>query len=494
MTDNRKNRIVIFGTGRILDDYIKEMNIDEIVGFIDNDFNKLYQEIYGRIIIQPSRIKEFSYDYVVIFGQKNRKEMHNQLVGLGVDDERIISWQYYLYGLKWKTKAFSRPAFSMIADIIRRLSVRSALDVENGMERNGFYIAGTDLKNYVSCIDNFSLEERRESNIYEKNAVKKCSKKSYDIILFIDYFAEHTIEEFHDLMRETYFKSKYALVSVPYECPSEWTRWNELDFSQYGVVREFSGRVVKLVLIKKEIPPRAEKKAAIYTVAHKEFRQPEERLFVPVFVGNNYRGGENILKDSTGDHISELNPKINELTALYWIWKNLHTDIAGLCHYRRYFAKSADASDMDFDLVDQDRVEEDLGQYDMIVSNAVCSYPFSLREQLRKTVSEESFYMGMGLVRTRIGEIYPEYLKDFDECFQGFVMYPCNMFIAGWNVFSNYCEWLFRIVTDAARKIDVSGFDSYSQRIIGFIAERLLTVWIRHNNIKIKEYPVLMSN
>ena len=53
-----------------------------------------------------------------------------------------------------------------------------------------------------------------------------------------------------------------------------------------------------------------------------------------------------------------------------------------------------------------------------------------------------------------------------------------------------YCEWLFPIIIPAAKAIDVSTFDDYSKRIIGFFAERLLTVWLVKQKYRMKELPV----
>ena len=50
---------------------------------------------------------------------------------------------------------------------------------------------------------------------------------------------------------------------------------------------------------------------------------------------------ENMIGDDTGDNISDKNSSYNELTAVYWAWKNYdklrNPDYIGLMHYRRHF-------------------------------------------------------------------------------------------------------------------------------------------------------------
>ncbi|EOJ2249152.1 DUF4422 domain-containing protein, partial [Campylobacter jejuni] len=50
---------------------------------------------------------------------------------------------------------------------------------------------------------------------------------------------------------------------------------------------------------------------------------------------------ENMIGDDTGDNISHLNRYLNELTGIYWAWKNYdklgNPDYIGYEHYRRHF-------------------------------------------------------------------------------------------------------------------------------------------------------------
>ena len=59
--------------------------------------------------------------------------------------------------------------------------------------------------------------------------------------------------------------------------------------------------------------------------AHKQFPMPKKDGYMPVLVGavRNYRPEINYQRDDDGENISVKNPNYNELTAVYWAWKNL---------------------------------------------------------------------------------------------------------------------------------------------------------------------------
>ena len=59
--------------------------------------------------------------------------------------------------------------------------------------------------------------------------------------------------------------------------------------------------------------------------------------------------------------------------------------------------------------------------------------------------------------------------------------------IATKQVFDEYSEWLFKLLQDIEQHIDLS--DKKNARMLGYIGERLLNLYVVHNNFKIKEVP-----
>ena len=64
------------------------------------------------------------------------------------------------------------------------------------------------------------------------------------------------------------------------------------------------------------------------------------------------------------------------------------------------------------------------------------------------------------------------------------------MLVTKENIYSRYCSWIFPILNEIEKNINLDDYDDYNQRMIGFIAERLMNVWVHHNNFKVKEIPV----
>ncbi len=109
-------------------------------------------------------------------------------------------------------------------------------------------------------------------------------------------------------------------------------------------------------------------------------------------------------------------------------------------------------------------------------------FEYSVLEQYTRRHKKEDVI----LTREILKEKYPEYLEAFDAIFNGNEMYSFNMFIFPWHLFDSYMNWLFTILFELEKRSDINLADKYQKRVCAFMAERLQTVWIKHNNLKNK--------
>ena len=119
----------------------------------------------------------------------------------------------------------------------------------------------------------------------------------------------------------------------------------------------------------------------IFIAAHKPCMLPEQDCYVPIHVGA--KGKDSIplkecginkegtlVRDDDGINISEKNPYYCELTATYYIWKNIKADVVGLCHYRRYFSSkknSGDDENLFKNILSEDEIAALMAENDIVV-------------------------------------------------------------------------------------------------------------------------------
>ena len=89
-----------------------------------------------------------------------------------------------------------------------------------------------------------------------------------------------------------------------------------------------------------------------------------------------------------------------------------------------------------------------------------------------------------------IAEKYPEYSAAFTKVCNRTWAHMFNMFVMRRDLFDQYCEWMFSILEEIEKRVDISDYDTYEARIYGFVSEILLDVWIEANNISYKEQNV----
>jgi len=223
----------------------------------------------------------------------------------------------------------------------------------------------------------------------------------------------------------------------------------------------------------------------IYIATHKKFNAPTEIGYAPLNVGAALREDLGYLRDDTGENISSKNKSYCELTGLYWIWKNTADDYVGLVHYRRYFCHLFNRNC----ILSEDLARKKLEKYDIIVP---------IMGVFAQTVAQQYEYCGfrkdLDLCGSVIQKLYSEYYSDYENVLNGHNSYFGNMIIAKREIFDDYCKWLFDILFELEKHTDLAGYNDFQQRIYGFISERLLTVYIKHNNLRACEMRVAKTD
>ena len=198
--------------------------------------------------------------------------------------------------------------------------------------------------------------------------------------------------------------------------------------------------------------------------------------------------------DDTGDNISRLNLYINEITALYWMWKNTAHTIIGLCHYRRFFTEDDDADFSYEKILTKDAALKILEDYDVIVSEVYFG-GLTQHEFIVNDCGENLADLGEMTLRKYILQAQPDYLDAFEFVLNSSTLYKCNMFVTRRNVFEAYCKWLFSFIIDATEEAVLVGeLENLSwspRRLMSFLSERLLTVWLIKNRLRIKELKIM---
>lgn len=227
----------------------------------------------------------------------------------------------------------------------------------------------------------------------------------------------------------------------------------------------------------------------LYILTHKNFHIPEQlpEVYFPLQVGALFHRLPGIPGDHTGENISSRNALYNELTGLYWIWKNCSEDIIGLCHYRRYFVTPlGKAKNLLFgkqeNFLTEPLIRKYLHHYDILVHNRTF-FPQGVYRQLIDTEN----ITAVKILEKSIYASGTKYLAAFHQVLQQRHIHLLNMFIAPKQVLDSYSEWLFPVLFRTEQMLRNSAPDVLKPRTMGMLGERLLDVWIIANNIKVKE-------
>lgn len=229
----------------------------------------------------------------------------------------------------------------------------------------------------------------------------------------------------------------------------------------------------------------------IAIAAHKPYQMPEDAIYLPIQVGKALHPDValSFVADDTGDNISILNSEFSELTAVYWLWKNVKAPYKGIVHYRRHFKSPSKRSSNRFaQIASSDDIEEALSKADIIVPKKRNYYIETIYSHYAHTFPGEQ----LDELRDVIAEINPEYLRAFDDLMKSKKAHMFNMFVMSEEKFDEYCAWLFPILLTLTKRINPQSYgDGFQARYPGRVSERLLDVWLNTKGYAYTELPVI---
>ncbi len=238
---------------------------------------------------------------------------------------------------------------------------------------------------------------------------------------------------------------------------------------------------------------------------------PDSDLLYPIQVGTNDGNRFDVLlHDDEGDNIADKNSSYCELTAQYYVYKNIEADYYGFFHYRRYFNFSktkypeimrpfvygdvlASRNSQEFlekyDVCD-DAIRETVEQYDFIIPDMIDTPDgCTLYDQYKLSV--DHYIHDLDTVLDIIRVDYPEIWPYAIEYCSGTKSYVCNMFIMNKKLFREYSSFLFDVLDKHEQISDFSNYSSVAKRVSGYLGERLCGIYISYLKGKGYKYKEL---
>ena len=231
----------------------------------------------------------------------------------------------------------------------------------------------------------------------------------------------------------------------------------------------------------------------IVIATREEFTFPQNNAFLPVQVGKKIAKVKiSIQGDDEGENISSKQPNYSEVTALYWAWRNLKNyQYIGLNHHRRYFCHSKKYQHSVYltkkefkknpNIISIPKYKTILKKHDIIKVKPF-TYYHSVEAVLTNILSKDDLFILENLIKENYPEYYSTYIK--------FMRYnnkisSCNMFISNFNLFDKYSTWLFDVLFEYEKRVQISPYIE-SARIFGFISEALFNVFCLKHKLKVK--------
>lgn len=257
-------------------------------------------------------------------------------------------------------------------------------------------------------------------------------------------------------------------------------------------------------------PPAEPARSRIYVAYHKPAPLIANGLYQPLHVGRALATADlGMPGDDTGDHISGRNGDYCELTALYWIWRNVRDlDYVGLCHYRRVpwwgvipaLPQSATQPNNFFsipqvpygDLAQGMTLALAAGMAagaDMLLPRKVTLIP--MRDQWVRYHDGAIFDLALRVLLRR----HPDFAEAAAAALAASAYHLWNMFFMRRELFDGYAAWLFGLLFELEETARRDRPELWQPRMAGFLAERLFNIYLEHlrrRGARALEYPIVL--
>lgn len=195
---------------------------------------------------------------------------------------------------------------------------------------------------------------------------------------------------------------------------------------------------------------------------------------IPIEVGSACRDEKHptiyLNKDNEGKNISIENPYYGELTGLYYIWKNRQfksDDIIGFTHYNKILN------------ISPRKLKKNLNSK----KQWVVRYP--------EAIPAHKFPNDIYQLEEILKKDFPIYYKAWIELYDKkghslndqLTCSASQMFFTSSSEFNKYCSFIFSVLAKLRKEVGDVSRSSYHQRYCAFVGERLLSVYLKANDI-----------
>ena len=420
-------------------------------------------------------------DYIVIENHEEFLARFRELYALKLID-RVITVPTLLTYVR--DGFFSLDNAVQIFNLIHATDFNRVLDFDGYFAANDYYM----FPDFTRKIDgivadrNFPALENFYGKIYA--SADDCHLKFFDAILLT---AERNVVEFIDALIFGDAVTENFLVFVRKN--SAVKSWLVANKNIFAEIQEFPAVNGSWLLLKK-FP---QEKFAAYVVTHKDAQLATLPDGYKIIHAGHALSTETFgeLVDDAGENISHLNPYLNEVTALFWLWKHTRQNFVGFMHYRRFFTADGE------NFLSADEAKNILRDYDVIVND--CAFGYVTEYDWKITLSGKKLTdRALASIRKFIALRKPDYLESFDRVTNSFGVFCYEIFVTRQNIFDAYCEWLFSFIIDATEEfLATTEFDSADPReyrIMSFLTEHLLTISLIKNRLKLKTLPIIFRD